>query len=222
MKPIAWSYTALTAYETCPRQFYRTRVKKDVVSEMGEEAKWGDMVHKKLEARLKDGVALPPELAKYEPLVAKLDAAPGETLTEHKLCINNKFEFVDWFDKQAWCRGIIDVGKLGNDAAFLADYKTGKIKHDLDQLKLFAALGFGRWPQLKRIRTAYIWLKHETIGKPEEFHRDQVPAIWQDFLPRVQRIEIAHEKDRWPVNPSGLCGWCPVKDCEHWKPRRNK
>ena len=82
MKTIAWSYTALTAYETCPRQFYRTRVKKDVVSEMGEEAKWGDMVHKKLEARLKDGVALPPELAKYEPLVAKLDAAPGETLTE--------------------------------------------------------------------------------------------------------------------------------------------
>lgn len=222
MKPLAWSYTALTAYETCPRQYYRTRVKKDIVQEFGEEAKWGDFVHKALEARLRDGTPLPATIAKFEPMARRIEAAPGETLTEHKLCINSKFEFVSWFDKQAWCRGIIDAGKIKGDAAVLWDYKTGKVKQDLDQLKLFAALGFGWQPQVKKIKTAYIWLKHDQVGKPEEFHRDETAAIWRDFLPRVQRMELALEKDRWPPNPSGLCGWCPVKDCEHWKPRRNK
>lgn len=98
MKPLAWSYTALTAYETCPRQYYRTRVRKDIVQEFGEEAKWGDFVHKALEARLKDGTPLPDTIAKFEPMARRIESAPGETLTEHKLCINSKFEFVSWFD----------------------------------------------------------------------------------------------------------------------------
>ena len=216
MKPIAWSYTALTAYETCPRQFYRTRVKKDIVSEMGEEAKWGDMVHKKLEARLKDGTPLPPELQKYEQLVARIAAAPGETLTEHKLCINSKFEFVSWFDKQAWCRGIIDVLLIRGDRAYALDWKTGKRKAGSKQLKLFALLVFLHHPEIQSVKTGFVWLK-EGASDHEPYTRGQGAELWQEFVGDLARYNAAFKQDMWIPRKSGLCrGWCPVTGCEFW------
>ena len=33
----------------------------------------------------------------------------------------------------------------------------------------------------------------------------------------------AFKTDTWQPRPSGLCnGWCPVKTCEFWQPKRNK
>jgi hypothetical protein len=47
------------------------------------------------------------------------------------------------------------------------------------------------------------------------FQREDVPKIWQEFAPRVQRLELAHQENRWPKKPSGLCRkHCPVRDCE--------
>jgi hypothetical protein len=45
-----------------------------------------------------------------------------------------------------------------------------------------------------------------------------VPKLWQEFAPRVQRLEEAHQQNKFPKKPSGLCNkWCPVphKLCEY-------
>lgn len=104
----------------------------------------------------------------------------------------------------------------------LVTHNTGKVRTDGDQLKLFAAATFAQHPHIEKVHTQYLWLAHDkTTG--ETFHRDDLPSIWQEFVPRINRMTAAQDSDRWMPSPSGLCnGWCPVGPdrCEFWKPKR--
>ena len=86
---------------------------------------------------------------------------------------------------------------------------------------LFVGFGFIAYPQVKVIDTAFLWLPDKKVDR-ETFKREDAADIWGTFLPRVKRMEMAYNEgpDAHPKKPSGLCGWCPVKDCEFWKPRR--
>ena len=50
----ACSHSMLTAFETCPHQFYRVWVLLVVFEEEGEAALWGDRVHQALAYRVRD------------------------------------------------------------------------------------------------------------------------------------------------------------------------
>jgi hypothetical protein len=118
--------------------------------------------------------------------------------------------------KNVWCRGIIDIGVVGSKKAYLLDWKTGKHKPNSDQLMLFAALAFAYYPWIEKVVCGFIWLKDSKFDK-EIYTREQIQEIWSEFLPRVDRLEIAFNEDKWQAKPSGLCrNWCPVgkKLCE--------
>jgi len=221
-KRAAWSYSALTAFETCPRRYHLTRVTKEIVEPETEVLRWGNAVHKALENRVKDGTPLPDTMAQWEALVLSVLAKEGEVLAEQQLCINASLSPTGWLDKDAWCRGVIDLLVINGDKAAALDWKTGKPKHDHDQLSLFAALLFHHYPQLDQVTTGYVWLKEYDKGvkflSDKTFKRSDLPAIWSVFLPRVKRLDIAFANDKWLPNPSGLCkGWCPCSECEFFK-----
>ena len=124
-------------------------------------------------------------------------------------------------DDSAWCRGIIDVKVLNGNRAFVADWKTGKVRVGSDQLKLFAAATLEHHPAINTVTTAYIWLGHNRISK-ETYRRSDLPAIWTHFMQKVARLENSYAKDRWIPKPSGLCnGWCGAgkAHCEFWSPK---
>lgn len=211
----AWSHSALTAFETCAYRYYRTKVVKDAVEPPGEAALWGSTVHKHLENRAKDGTPLPEYLRHHEPMMQRLLDRDGERLIEAQIALDRNLNPTGWFDPSAWCRGIIDFGVVNEKKGVLLDYKTGKRKVDNDQMKLFAAFSFAKFPWVEKITTAFVWLKENKVDK-QEFTREDVPIIWQGVLPRVQRFELAYEKASWPAKPSGLCkNWCHVKSCAH-------
>jgi len=206
----AWSYSALTAFETCPRRFQLTRVTKEVVEPQSEAIIWGNKVHKALELFAKGEKELPAQLQKYQKYVEKILSYEGKRVIEQKMAIDSSFRPTTWMAKDVWCRGIIDIGVVGEETAYLLDWKTGKRKTDFDQLKLFAAMAFAHYPWLEKVVTGFIWLKEGKFDK-ESYTKDQITEIWGDFLPRVKRLEIAYEEDKWPAKPSGLCkNWCPV------------
>lgn len=206
----AWSYTSLTAFETCPWRYYLTRVSKEVKEPASEAMLHGNQVHKALELRLKDKTPLPEAYAAYEGYCAKIEATPGRLFTETQVALNAKFEVTGWFDKDAWCRGVIDVGVVNGKKATALDWKTGKVKPDSAQMMLFAGLLFHSEPEVERVSTGFIWLAHEKLTQ-ETYTRSQLPEIWQEFLPRVKRLENAYAADKWEKKPSGLCrAWCPV------------
>jgi hypothetical protein len=229
-KPFAWSFSALNSFETCPWRHYKTRVSKQTNDPMGIDAILGIDGHKALELRAKDGVPLPSHIHSktydglkegkmstdgWENYVSRIIQAPGKTITETQVALNKNFQPVKWFAKDAWVRGVIDIGKILGTRMKMFDWKTGKRKEDIDQLTLFAGLCFAKWPEVEQVDTAYIWLPAKKVD-PQSFTRDQIPEIWNLFLPRVKRMEIALTEHKFPKKPSGLCKkWCPVHDCEH-------
>jgi hypothetical protein len=220
MRKFAWSFSALNAFETCPYQFYRLRVKKDIREKESPQMLEGHRQHKAFEKRLGDDVPLPPDMKKWEPLCKKLTSTPHDEFhVEYKVALTPELEPTTFFAKDVWVRGVFDVVIRRGGLLRIGDWKTGKRKMDNEQLKLFAALGFAAFEGIKKVKTSFWWLPAAKADN-EEFDRESLPLIWQEFEPRVERMRAAHEEDVWPKKPSGLCrGWCSVKDCPNWEPK---
>ena len=215
-KVLPWSFSSLNAYEQCPRRYNITRIQKLLKEPQTESTLHGNEVHKALELGLKGEQVLPKKYAQWEPLVQRIRKAPGKKLVEYKFALTKGFRATEFFAKDAWVRGVIDAAVLGVKTATVLDWKTGKPKFDTDQLKLFAGVTLAAYPYLESVNTGYVWLAHNRVDN-KIFTKADVPGIWQEFIPRVQRMERSLEKDDWPPKPSGLCkSWCPVgrKLCE--------
>jgi hypothetical protein len=216
-RPTAWSYSALDAFEVCPFRYFKTKVEKSVKEPQTQATIWGNQVHKALELRVRDGTALPDGMKQYEPLAAKIAArAQGCTVqTEQKLALTKDFKETTFFAKDVWLRSILDISIEKGTRAFIGDWKTGRKNPNSEQLQLSAAVFFATRPWIDEITNTFLWLQagEATV---EKFHRDDAPEIWQNFLPRVQRLEEAVALQKFPKRPSGLCrAWCPVHTCEH-------
>ena len=45
-------------------------------------------------------------------------------------------------------------------------------------------------------------------------------SYFSTFDPELERLQTAEETGVWNAVSGPLCGWCPVKACEHWRERR--
>ena len=219
--PSAWSYSSLSMFLQCARKFDLIRNQKAVKDEPGEAAIWGQNVHSALEHRIKDKTPMPKGMEQFEVVAREVESWSDDWITEEQFGLTENLEPTGFFDKDVWCRGVLDIYTVKGRRAFVGDYKTGKMRPELSQLKLFAAAIFHKYPHVDKVKTAFIWLNHGTKSI-EDFSRDDLQFIWKYFLPQIRRLESAYEKNVWPPNPSPLCGWCPVGrvHCEHWRERR--
>jgi hypothetical protein len=94
-KPFAWSYSKLKNFEACAKRHWHVDLAKDWKEPYSEELKHGDIVHKILEQRVRDGTQLPPvHEASLEPWAKKLLAWPGARFVEQQLAINETHRVV--------------------------------------------------------------------------------------------------------------------------------
>lgn len=126
-----WSYSSLTSFENCPRQYQKTRVTKEVKDLGSDATREGTRVHLALEERVRDGKPLPPDLQKHEDMAQSFANFKGDVYTEIPLAVDANLMYVpvemvdgkpDW-PKNAWCKGIIDLLAVKRKSAFNADYK---------------------------------------------------------------------------------------------------
>lgn len=208
---VAWSHSVLDSFETCPLRHKLTKITKVVKEPQTTEMAYGNRVHKELELRIGKKTPLS-EFSRYEEVAAALErkAVGGQIVAEQRMALNAQFQPVSFFDKATWVRAITDVSIYKGSKAFVGDYKTGNPKPNSPQLRLTAAVTFATYPYIEEIHNAFIWLKTGTLTK-EVFHKADAPSIWQEFMPKVQRLEIAIAEDKFPPKPSGLCkNYCPV------------
>lgn len=219
MKP--WSFSSMNQYFTCPRQYDLTRNKRVIPYEETEATSWGNAVHAALEAALADDTPLEGNFLPYKKYADKVRGLPGEKYFERKVALSHSLTPANFGDDTVWCRGILDVCIVDGKRAFVGDWKTGKIRPDSDQLKLFAGFTMAYHPEVEVVKTSYLWVAH---GKStsEMYTRKDLPAIWQHFFEKARKIEESYKQDRWMPRPSGLCaGWCGARNhCEHWRPKR--
>lgn len=207
---IPWSYSSLTAFETCPKRFFITRISKQVQEPQTEATIHGNAVHKALEEYIGGKAPMPAKYESYLPVADKVRDTPGEKLLEYKFGLTAGLQPTTFFAKDCWARGVIDVGIKQPNQVILLDWKTGKRKADHDQLDMFALAALSLYPSARKIKTGYIWLQtHQMDSK--EYSQDDKSQLAQGFAARAFRLEEAHRKGEWPANPSGLCrAWCPV------------
>lgn len=212
----AWSYSALSSYELCPKRHYHLKVLKDVKESESDAVRWGKKVHRAFELRVKEpSVPLPPELMAYEPLLARFAAATGTVWAEQQIAIRKNFTQTEWFAKDVWFRVVIDLLIIKGSRALVVDYKTGRQNDIFDQLELTAAVVMTLHPEILTVVSAYLWLKDQILVK-ETWSRTHVPSIWRKNIARLIPFTAAHTTNHWPAKPNGLCRrYCPVALCPH-------
>lgn len=228
--PFSWS--GLDSYNTCPRQYYELKIARNFEDIPHESMQWGTDVHEALEFYIKDGQPLTERYIQFEPIISKLNAAPGDKYPELKLAVDHNLELCDFDDPNAWTRGIDDLAIINGTKAISIDYKTGKKKPFSRQLELSACRLFTKFPAVVEITTAFAWLatKEWTVAK---YTRAQLPFLWEGFYEGVAQMLWSEENNVWPAKPSGLCKkskrpgstyqGCAVATCPHSEYfRRNK
>lgn len=216
--PRAWSHSALSSFETCPKRYWHLSVAKDVKEVKSEMQDWGQEVHTAMQKYFQKGTPLPLGMRQYESLIEPLAKLPGHPVVEQKLALDVDFQPCAWFADRVWVRAVIDAAFIKGSRAILVDWKTGRRKDDDDQLALSAGVMFAQVKELETIDSAFCWLQE----RPAEayvrstFTRGEVPAIWDRFLRRVEAYQEAHRTTNFPPQPGPFCRkYCPVKSCPY-------
>jgi hypothetical protein len=79
-----------------------------------------------------------------------------------------------------------------------------------------ALMGFEHFPEVKHFKAGLLFVMHEHFITAE-YARDDKDSLWDDFKWNLERLHNSYVSDTWQANPTGLCGWCPVKTCEFYK-----
>lgn len=217
----AWSYSSIKTFDQCAKKYFHLKVVKDVKDEAGEAADYGTAVHEAAELFITNGTPIPEKFAFMRPIVEPLAKKQGTKYAEIKLGVSEAMEPRGFFDKDVWYRGIADLLIVNGSKAWLIDYKTGKnAKYaDIKQLDLLAGAIFIHFPEVETINSALLYVVSQEMPR-KIHHRQYLSEYMGVFEPQLNRLEAAMENGVWNANPSGLCGWCPVETCEHWRPRR--
>jgi CRISPR/Cas system-associated exonuclease Cas4 (RecB family) len=218
MNTVKWSFSSLKQYINCPKQYQEVKVLKKYETIPTQQMRYGTDVHSALENYAKDGTALPHNYKRFASMVDPLLEIDGTRYIEHRMALDENKQPCSW-GKGYWVRGIVDFMVIEGDTAFIVDYKTGSDKYpDLKQLRLMALMTFAHFPEVNRVKAGLMFILHNNFI-PEEYVRDNMETLWTNFTPDLERLQLSYENDTWQMNPTPLCGWCPVTTCEHYRSR---
>jgi hypothetical protein len=215
-KTIAISHTSLSTYQTCPKQYHAKYITKEVKFTQTEATIYGNRMHTAMEFRLRDKASLPEEFLTLEPLAAATEAIKGALMVERELAITAALDTTTFFGSNVWLRGKGDAMIFNAETGRLTifDWKTGKPKKEMQQLKIMAVAGFYNIPGVKSVRVAFVYTKTGDVDR-EDFTAAQIPELVAELRQETNRLEVAHEKNLFPPQPNGLCkSYCSVVSCQ--------
>jgi len=228
---IALSYSRLSTYLKCPRQFSLQYVDKAFPDDSNNpHFVRGNNIHKQLEDYAAAKVrkkqiptvtipSLSPECIGPSKMVDGMLDSFEMIIPEAQISVDKDFKKVDWFSKQSYYRAIFDLLCFteGSPNAVLLDWKTGKVR-DYDhsehgQLRLSACIVFSLLPYIEKVTVAYVFVDHKQTIKAE-FHRDELPAMLESFHGAHKTVNTDEE---WLPKVNQYCKWCAAtpEQCEY-------
>ena len=222
MKTPAWSYSSITLFDQCPKKYYHLRVAKDIKEPESEAMMYGKDVHLAAENFMRDGTPVPGKYEYMRPLLEKLKNIPGERFCELKMGLkkqDGRLVACEFFDKDVWYRGIADLIIVNHETgeARVVDYKTGKSSRyaDTKQLALMAACVFARFPQVKVVKSALLFVVAADLVKAD-YKVEAGYNIFSELDGTLVSRETAYETGVFNPKKNFSCkAWCPVLDCAH-------
>lgn len=206
-KITTWSFSRFHEHRTCPRKAKYKFIDKLKEPE-GPALARGNHVHKLAEdfalGRLK---RLPPELALFPDEFKELKKHKARLMVEQQWALSAKWEPVEWFGYDAWCRVVVDVAYFSADQTVMTviDHKTGKVHpYQQDQLSLYALAGFAQSDTVERVYTK-LWYLDQGEEKVETYTLDDVPRLKKQW---AQDVKPMLSDTRFKPNPGNHCRFC--------------
>jgi len=221
---VTWSYSSIKTFDQCPKKYYHLKIARDVKDQGSEASIYGQDVHKAAEDHVKSDVPIPAKYRYMEPILASLKRLDGEKHCELKLAlrkVDGGYEPCGFFDNGVWWRGIADLVVINGPKARLVDYKTGKNARYADpkQLDLLAGAIFVHFPEVEEVKSALAYVVSGDLITKEHNCTDRDTYL-SVFDAELERLEAAEQSGVFNPISGPLCGWCPVTECPHHKPRR--
>ena len=221
---ITWSYSSIKTFAQCPKKYYHLKVAKDVQDSAGEAALYGTEMHKAAEDYIKLGTPLPAKFTFLQPFMNAVSQLPGEKHCELKMGIkkvDGRYVACDFDDPDYWWHGIADLLAIDGYKAYSMDYKTGKNAKYADpkQLDLVAYAIFLHFPKVMLVKSALAFVVSGEFVKKQHLATERSDYI-RVFDRELEQLEVAHESGVWNAKTSGLCKFCPVKQCEHYPTKK--
>lgn len=203
-----WSYSKLSVFEWCPRQFKYRYIDKLPEPEKNWAADRGTIIHAKGEQFLKGNIKGVPkefDLYKHELRgIKKMKAMPEVDFSFTKDLKPCKWD--DW--NNVWCISRLDAVALDGEEAHIIDYKTGNVYDShKDQSDLYSFAALIQYPEVEYINCEFWYL-----DKP-----DEEPGIWEyergkhfnslKNMFKKRSGKIFTEKS-FKCKPSYKCSWC--------------
>ena len=191
------------------------KIAKDYTEGETEAMRYGTEAHLVAEEFIRDGKPVPVKFAYMKDVLEALNRRRGNKITEIKMGLTQELEPCGFRAKDVWWRGIADLVITDGSTAWIVDYKTGKSAKyaDKGQLELMALATFKFFPDIKSINAALIFTKAKKFIK-HKYTDDMIDSLWDKWLSKFKRMEVAYETDTWNAHPSGLCKrHCAVVEC---------
>ncbi len=227
MQKIALSYSRLSNYEQCPRQFQSKYITKTYPDDSDNPYFIrGNKIHKQLDEYVKAMAMatetfsnfpdLSPEAANAVGIIESVYSNYTDIWSEQQIAVDENFNEISWFSKAAFYRVIYDLMAINGDKALLLDWKTGKVREYDDkptgQLHLAAAICMAIKPEVDEVTTAYAFLEHKhTLAKT--FYREDLPDMLEPF--QKAYINVNDDKEFKPT-VNKYCYFCKIdpSECE--------
>lgn len=214
MSKLSWSHSRLDTYKTCPAMFYHKYVAKDAVqSEQHPTTLWGIKVHAAIEARIKEGTPLPPNMDAYRDRVELIANLPG-IQAETRFGLDDAWGAAPYFGPTTRGRAIVDALWMTPCATEIGvwDWKLGKYRGDKGQANINAVHLFAAYPQVTTIRTQFVYFA-ANVTEDKVFTRDKFSEYVAPIATTVTRMNSHKAPTDWVRMPSGLCFYCEATAC---------
>lgn len=218
--PTAWSYSRLSQYRKCPRQFFFAIVEKRPIPKapaMERGTAVHDGIQRYIEGKAKALPKLPPNqkgeaFSMTAPVVAlykRLRTLKAQCELEY--AVDEKWRPSSWFDPTTWLRAKLDARLWvpKDKVSEVYDHKTGKERAEehAEQLEIYAAVEWQHQPLAEEVRASMVYADGGGI----------TTAVFTDRETTLKRLMKKWAKEAKPMltdrkfkaTPGSECKWCP-------------
>ncbi len=223
---IALSYSRISDFRQCKKKFKLKYVDKAQnfydESLKGPHLIRGGNVHKELQGYIekkKSGKELQksslPEVESTKVLINNLMQL-YDIYPELQVAVNDKFNRVDWYSKEAWFRVIFDVVGFGKELLVI-DWKTGKFNdysgslEEPGQLHLSSLIAMAMWPGFEFVKNGYIFLDFKKTVMLD-LNRGKHFDLLKEKL--VEEHSTINAEEKFEENSGRFCYFCPANSAQ--------
>ena len=217
IKNFPLSFSSMSTFDTCPRQFQHLYVLKDVKNEGSAATIWGTKCHKQIEDYIKVGTEITEPVAQNAlPYLNSIKTQDAKV--EWKWGLTKDLEPCGFSAPDVAYHDTVNyLALLDGGRAFVVEWEMDDTTDDFGKMDLFALATFIHYPDVQKIRGMYVWLKPNTHSK-KDYTRADIEALKEQVQEKAKPVLHGVARGEFSTKPSGLCrGRCPVKECPEYK-----